>query len=71
MTTHGCPGGCGRQVPYHHFSCRNCWYRLPPDLRRPISANYQRDDAAHNCSAPATTGPTARRGFCATSGTHP
>ena len=47
MTTHGCPGGCGRQVPYHHFACRNCWYRLPPDLRRPISANYQRDDAAH------------------------
>ena len=47
MATHNCPGGCGRQVPYHHFSCRSCWYRLPMDLRRPISGNWQRDPVAH------------------------
>jgi hypothetical protein len=47
MASHDCPGSCGRQVPYHHFACRNCWYRLPMDLRRPISANWQRDAVAH------------------------
>ncbi|MPZ66775.1 MAG: hypothetical protein GEU83_15125 [Pseudonocardiaceae bacterium] len=46
-TTHECPGGCGRQVARHHFACRACWYRLPSDLRRPISATYRRDAGAH------------------------
>ena len=47
MATHNCPGSCGLQVPYHPFSCRSCWYRLPMDLRRPISGNWQRDPVAH------------------------
>lgn len=47
MATHACPGGCGRQVPYHHFACRNCWYRLPMDLRRPISGNWHLNPDAH------------------------
>jgi hypothetical protein len=45
---HDCPGGCGRSVPDHHFACRGCWYRLPLDLRHPISANYQRNPDAHH-----------------------
>ncbi len=44
---HECPGGCGRQVGRHHFACKACWYRLPADLRRPISATYRRDTGAH------------------------
>jgi len=47
MKTHACPGGCGHQVPRHHFACRNCWARLPADLRQPISTTYQRDPVAH------------------------
>ena len=47
MSTHSCPGGCGRQVPQHHFACRFDWYRLPADLRRPISATYRHDPDAH------------------------
>lgn len=47
MTTHGCPGNCGRRVPHHRFACRSCWYRLPTDLRRPIVAYYQVDPGAH------------------------
>jgi|AntDryMetagUQ889_1029465.scaffolds.fasta_scaffold86158_2 hypothetical protein len=47
MKTHTCPGGCGHRVPRHHFACRNCWGRLPTDLRQPISVTYQRDPDAH------------------------
>jgi len=45
--THDCPGGCGRQVFTHMFACRADWYRLPLDLRRPITATYGRDRDAH------------------------
>lgn len=45
--THACPGGCGRQVPGHHFACHTDWLRLPFELRKPISANYRRDPTAH------------------------
>lgn len=45
--THRCPGGCARQVPSHHFACRTDWFRLPINLREPISDNYLRDPAAH------------------------
>jgi len=44
---HDCPGGCGRQVKHSLFACRDCWRRLPADLRRPITGNYGRDAAAH------------------------
>jgi hypothetical protein len=47
MSAHTCPGGCGREVPGHLYACKPCWYRLPQDLRRPISANYGRDPEAH------------------------
>lgn len=47
MSTHDCPGGCGRPVPQHHFACRPDWYRLPAELQLAIKANYRRDPAAH------------------------
>lgn len=47
MSTHDCPGGCGRQVPRHHLACPTDWYRLPAELRGRISALYQRDPLAH------------------------
>lgn len=28
-------------------TCQPCWYRLPQDLRRPISDTYRRDPLAH------------------------
>lgn len=47
-TTHECPApACARRVPRHQFACGRDWYRLPYSLRRPISANYGRDVAAH------------------------
>jgi hypothetical protein len=42
-----CPGHCGRPVRPGHFACRDCWYRLPTDLRQTIVANYRRDPDAH------------------------
>lgn len=50
MTTHRCPGGCGRTVPNHLFACRPCWFRLPHGLRQPITANYRGDRDAHNAA---------------------
>lgn len=44
---HDCPGGCGRPVPRRHFACQGCWYRLPVELRRPISMTYRTDTGAH------------------------
>lgn len=45
--THACPG-CGRPgVVRSKLSCRSCWYRLPADLRRPISQFFRRDPAKH------------------------
>lgn len=32
-TMHQCPGRCGRMVGYTHLACRECWFRLPGDLR--------------------------------------
>lgn len=48
MTTHDCPGRCGRAVPRHLYSCRECWFRLPRTLQRAITESYRRrDHAAH------------------------
>ncbi len=47
MATHDCPGGCGRQAPYHHYACRGCWYRLPKTYRDDIWRYYQADAARH------------------------
>ena len=47
MSTHPCPGGCGTPVPRRRFACRGCWYRLPRDLRGPITAFYGVDRFAH------------------------
>jgi hypothetical protein len=41
LTTHSCPGGCGRQVGRARYACRGCWHRLPFDLRTTITATYQ------------------------------
>lgn len=38
MTTHTCPGRCGRQVPPAFYACRTCWFRLPSELRSAIIA---------------------------------
>lgn len=34
-------------MAYHLYACRRCWFRLPVDLRRPISRNYGVDFVAH------------------------
>lgn len=47
MSGHRCPGGCTQFIPQHQYACRGCWYRLPVDLRRPITSNYQRNPRAH------------------------
>lgn len=48
ITTHECPGLCGRHdVPRHHFACPACWARLPFKLQRPITQNYRRNAGAH------------------------
>lgn len=46
--THPCPAGCGAVVLNHRFACRPCWYRLPRDLREPITATYRVDPDAHH-----------------------
>ena len=47
MTTHSCPG-CGRAgIPVNLLACRPCWFRLPIDLRRPVTATFRRDNTAH------------------------
>lgn len=35
---HDCPGGCGTKVAQSRLACRLCWYLLPADLRRRVSA---------------------------------
>ncbi|MPZ66206.1 MAG: hypothetical protein GEU83_12055 [Pseudonocardiaceae bacterium] len=47
MSTHECPGGCGRAVEHHRFACRGCWFALPVTLRRAITDTYRRDRIAH------------------------
>jgi hypothetical protein len=47
IQTHDCPGGCGRPVERHRVACRECWYRLPADLRRAITNNWKRNLDAH------------------------
>lgn len=45
--THWCPGGCQRRVPNRHFTCGDCWVRLPFERQRAIQMAYRRDSAAH------------------------
>ncbi len=40
---HDCPGGCGLPVPYRKLACGKCWYRLPLDMRRDLTAARGRD----------------------------
>lgn len=42
MTTHACPGGCGRRVARHLYACADCWHRLPPDLAVAVWRGYRR-----------------------------
>lgn len=44
---HPCPGGCGRQVPNRLFACKDCWWRLPRELRLEISRTHRRDPIGH------------------------
>lgn len=44
---HACPGGCHRQVPQEHLSCKDCWYALPLRLRRAIHTSYGIDSDLH------------------------
>lgn len=34
--------GCGAAISSSQFGCRACWFRLPPDLRRRVWANYRK-----------------------------
>lgn len=45
--TSRCPSCRAVEVPRHRFACRPCWFRLPADLRREITANYRRNPAVH------------------------
>jgi len=48
MTTHACPGGCGRAgIPSYQLACRGCWYRLPRDLRERINHAWRHSASAH------------------------
>lgn len=33
---------CTAQVGRDRFACPECWYKLPPDIRRAISASYRK-----------------------------
>jgi hypothetical protein len=44
---HDCPGGCGLEVWKRLFACRICWFRLPSELRGPITRHCNRDTEAH------------------------
>lgn len=51
-STHACPGRCGRiGVPRHKLACRDCWHRLPVDLRHRISYTWSRADGAAHMAA--------------------
>lgn len=41
VTPNECPG-CGRGISRNQFGCRSCWFKLPPELRRRVWANYRR-----------------------------
>lgn len=47
MKLHACPGNCNTRVPPRHVACRPCWWRLPAEIRKDITATYRRDMAAH------------------------
>lgn len=49
--THRCPGCRAPGVPNHKFACRNCWFRLPVKLRRPITAAYNLGDGEAHAAA--------------------
>lgn len=34
---HRCPGGCGADVRRHLLACRDCWARLPDELRQAVN----------------------------------
>lgn len=36
-----CPG-CGKGISKSQFGCSSCWYKLPPELRRRVWANYRK-----------------------------
>jgi hypothetical protein len=40
--THTCPGECGiTNVPFSRFACRNCWWKLPAEIRVRINITYR------------------------------
>lgn len=48
--THDCPGGCGQQVEQQLLACKQCWFRLPRNLRGRLTRAYAQRDrfpAAH------------------------
>jgi hypothetical protein len=54
---HACPGHCGATVARHLLACRDCWWRLPLDLRRRVTSTYarrDRDPGAHRAAMLAT-----------------
>lgn len=41
--------GCDAAAPSEHPLCLSCWYRVPPELRKPVRAELkkaERDEAA-------------------------
>lgn len=36
-----CPN-CGKAINRSQFGCSSCWFKLPPELRRRVWANYRK-----------------------------
>jgi len=49
--THDCPGCGASGVPNHLFACRRDWWRLPAELRRPITRTYVTNDIVAHADA--------------------
>lgn len=47
---HGCPGGCGAQVPYEMLACKPCWWRLPRPYRDALNAAHRKGGPAHRAA---------------------
>lgn len=42
MSTHACPGQCGRSVSRSRLACPDCWQRLPEPFQRGVTTAYTR-----------------------------
>lgn len=48
--SHECPGGCGVRVGHDHLACRDCWYRLPQEIRQRVSNSFRHNNDRHRAA---------------------